>query len=109
MENTLAYPFIVCHTCDDRALNSEGQRPWTAQDETTGKVVDGVFVIEDGGDGGENPVFIDGIKCWRRYRFGGWVTMRDGFDCDAIEEFYRKAFESHLDAGLRRARQRVKS
>ncbi|MFP8888551.1 hypothetical protein ACLI4U_02130 [Natrialbaceae archaeon A-CW2] len=39
-------------------------------------------------DGGENPVYIAGAKCWRRYRFGGWVTRRDAYDCNSIDEFH---------------------
>lgn len=40
-------------------------------------------------DSEEYPVFIDGEKCWRRYRFGGWVTMEDNNDLDSNEEFYQ--------------------
>jgi hypothetical protein len=41
-------------------------------------------------DSGDNPVFIDGVKRRRRYRFGGYSTMRDDFDCDDIGEFCRR-------------------
>jgi len=85
------YPFVVCRECDATAVNSDGERPWTAQDETTTRTENGVFVIEDGGDGGENPVFINGAKCWRRYKFGGWITMKDPFDCRSLEDFYQRA------------------
>jgi hypothetical protein len=33
---------------------------------------------------------IDGIKCWRCYRYGGYVTMRDDHDCADIGQFYDK-------------------
>jgi hypothetical protein len=68
------YPNFVCRACDARAVNENGQRPYH----------------ESMADSGDNPVFIDGIKCWRRYRFGGYVTMRDEFDCTDIAEFYEK-------------------
>jgi len=68
------YPNYVCRECASRAVNSEGERP--SHDSMS--------------DSGDNPVFIDGIRCWRRYRYGGYVTMRDDDDCQGIGEFYKR-------------------
>ena len=74
-----SYPNAVCKVCGRRALNSEGKpaRHYSEivvkSDDSKGKPR--VVIVSD--DDGDNPVFIDGIKCRRRYRFGGWVTMRD--------------------------------
>jgi hypothetical protein len=69
------YPGFVCRKCDARAVNARGEKPHH----------------ESMYDSGDNPVFIDGLKCWRRYRYGGYVTMRDKYDCADIGEFYEKA------------------
>jgi len=68
------YPNFVCRECDARALNGKGEPPHH----------------DSMHDNGDNPVFIDDIKCWRRYRFGGYITMRDKFDCADILEFYAR-------------------
>lgn len=70
------YPNLVCVHCDQEATNDSGDEPFH----------------KDRIDRGENPVFIDGQQCWRRYRFGGWITLRDDHDCDDLEEFYDKHF-----------------
>ena len=81
------FPVRVCEECDQRAVNADGDTPWVGyppdkqpeRDES-----DSVAPPDDG----ENPVFINGYKCWRRYRFGGWKTYLDYYDCDTLREFY---------------------
>ena len=66
------YPNFVCRECDSRAINDRGE----------------LAEFFSQYDDGDNPVFIDGKKCWRRYRFGGYITMLDESDCKDIGEFY---------------------
>jgi len=97
----IPYPsfVLVCSECDGRALNEQGERARHASEypewdgvarraieeaNAKGEKVDLVMPPDDG----DNPVFIDAVKCWRRYRFGGWVTFRDLFDCQSLAEFY---------------------
>lgn len=77
------YPGLVCKPCDGRSLNVEGQ---PARSEGTGAY----------GEDGDNPVFIDSQRCWRRYRFGGWLTMIDPYDSESLEAFYE---HQHSDRG----------
>lgn len=85
------YPNLVCDLCDRRAVTADGEEP------KTGKAYEEAMREKYGDDdvrvrphSGDNPVFIDGQKCWRRYRHGGHVTRLDQFDCDDIFEFRDK-------------------
>lgn len=85
-------PRVVCDDCDDRAVavrgaDGETAEPWHGWPPGTEPESEpGVVTLPP--DRGENPVFVDGHKCWRRYRFGGWVTWLDEHDCDSLEAFY---------------------
>ena len=90
------YPNLVCHKCDEKAVNLDQSKAKHANKDPEVIEYSKRRSEEEGRqviislDGGDNPVYIDGIKCWRPYRFGGWVTMRDNHDCNTIEEFYDK-------------------
>lgn len=66
------YANLVCEACDERAVNERGES----------------VEFASGRDDGDNPVFVDGRKCWRRYRFGGYVTRLDEHDCESVREFH---------------------
>lgn len=99
------YSGAVCESCDSRALDSDGrpaedrfknldpppEQPTieTGEDGTvTYHVPTSLGYFPD--DDGPNPVFVDGRKCWRRYRFGGWITMLDPYGCSSLAEFYAR-------------------
>ncbi len=81
------FPVQVCEECDQRAVNADGEKPWTGYPPDKQSEMDEPSNVAPPDDG-ENPVFIDGHKCWRRYRFGGWVTFLDHYSCDTLNEFY---------------------
>ena len=70
--STYANP--VCRDCDTRAVSEPGV-PAEKED---------------------NPVYVDGIRCFRRYRHGGLVSQRDALGCDDYTEFYERHYD---DAG----------
>jgi len=84
----VGYSNPVCDDCDRLAVGESGDSPWHQYPpgEESPATEDGVIHL--GPDRGENPVYIAGAKCWRRYRFGGWITRRDAFDCESVEEFH---------------------
>lgn len=87
-----SYVTMVCGECEARAVNSWGNRPVHGPADLVEE--DDTLVIRDWGDHGDNPVFIDGHKRWRRYKFGGFVTMRDLWDSPDISSFYDKVLQA---------------
>jgi hypothetical protein len=91
---TSAYPNVVCKECDRQAVNEDGEKPkhgasYKKREKSKSSDPSSISATVNSGD---NPVFIDGNKCWRRYRYGGYITQLDQFDCDDIGEFRQKHY-----------------
>ncbi len=72
---------MICVECDTKALNVNGEPAKYHKED-----------IDDnnwpfGFDMGDNPVFIDGQKCWRKYHMDRHITMLDDIDCKSLREF----------------------
>ncbi len=106
------YQGIVFVSCDESAVTSSGRQasgrfadldpiPEGVQTETNDDGSETYVVSESAAyilfdDDCPNPVFVDGRQCWRRYRFGGWVTMLDPFGCGSLKEFYARQHGEEL-------------
>lgn len=87
---TFRFDHLVCRRCDERAVTVNGKQPEYGNEyvgrETVIEEWEEMVKIRMPPDDGDNPVFIDGKKCWRWYRFGGFVTLRDVYDCESLEK-----------------------
>ena len=85
------FPHYVCKECDERAVLKDGK----SASEWFSKHVERLRDQDPFGykdkllthNTGPNPVYIDGQKCWRRYRLGSWITMKDVYNSWSLEEF----------------------
>jgi len=91
---TSTYPNLVCKECERQAVTENGEEPkqGAAYREKLKGESDNPESIQVPTDSGENPVYIDGQKCWRRYKFGGFITQVDEFNCDSLIEFKEKHY-----------------
>jgi len=93
------YDNLVCRRCDSKAVTTEGgEEPehgndYLNQDSVIEK--NGKKVLRMDPDVGDNPVYIDGEKCWRLYKFGGFITLWDPYDCDSMDEFFSRLPEEN--------------
>lgn len=113
----VGYANPVCSACGELATDEAGDDAWVGWqpgDEPDPKP----GTIQLAPDTGTNPVYVAGEKCWRRYNFGGYVTRRDAFDCDTIDEFEEKhrngtvwihAFNTPRPNGVAVSRERYES
>lgn len=83
LETARSYLGMVCNGCDSRALNSAGAPAYSYL------------------DAGDNAVFIDGLRCWRRYRHGGYITMWDEFESASEQASYLRLEQRRMVRGIR--------
>jgi hypothetical protein len=85
------FPNYVCSDCDKRAVLKDGRLASKLQSQRIENLRSAdPFGYKDtllSSDTGPNPVYIDGQKCWRRYRLGSWITMKDIYNSWSLEEF----------------------
>ena len=91
------YEYLVCQECDAKAITADGEEPKHGNEyvgrETVIEKTEDTIRIREAPARGDNPVYVEGMKCWQNYKFGGWETFYDPFDCDSINEFFDRISE----------------
>ncbi|MFA9427084.1 sister chromatid cohesion protein PDS5 [Natronorubrum sp. A-ect3] len=84
---TFDHPNVICETCATDIV------PYQPRNDDAGRQTkNGNGTRRTESELEPTPVSVCNMKCWRQFRFGELVTMRDAHDCETYSEFLQRHF-----------------